>query len=207
MAKSQLTRVHVWKPAANPATARTLLLLHGTGADENDLLGLGRQLDPEANLLSPRGNVVTDGMARFFVRHDDGTFDVSSIVKAVKELREFLLIAQWEYGFDADSVWAVGFSNGASTAVALLQSSPDILQGIVAFAATTAMNLPSGDASLKGKKVFLANGLTDAYTPEAQTKAIMKQLTDAGADVTLMTHPGGHTIVMPHVQQVRKCLG
>lgn len=206
MAKSQLTRKHVWQPAADIREARTLLLLHGTGADENDLLGLGRQLDPSANLLSPRGNVVTDGMTRFFVRHEDGSFDLPSLTKAVRELREFLMIAQWEYGFDAKTVWAVGFSNGASTALALLQASPDDLQGVVAFAATISMDAPTGALSLAGKTVFLANGQTDDYTPELQTKAIIKQLSDAGAAVNLLTHPGGHTIVSPHVQQIRRML-
>jgi predicted esterase len=100
----------------------------------------------------------------------------------------------------------VGFSNGASTALALLQSFPDDLRGIVAFAATITMDAPTGAASLVGKTVFLANGLTDDYTPEVQTKAIMKQLADAGAVVTLFTHPGGHSIVMPHVQQIRNLL-
>ncbi|MFM7030525.1 MAG: hypothetical protein ACKOWK_05625, partial [Micrococcales bacterium] len=70
-----LARPHVWQPAANPGQARTLLLLHGMGADEHDLLALGRLLDPSANLLSPRGLVNNDGLNRFFLRFPDGSFD------------------------------------------------------------------------------------------------------------------------------------
>ncbi|MEN9715184.1 MAG: hypothetical protein RJA35_651, partial [Actinomycetota bacterium] len=85
---STTRRPHVWKPASDPAKARTLLLLHGTGADERDLLGLGKALDPEANLLSPRGLVVADGMSRFFLRYPDGRFDEAGIVSNANELAE-----------------------------------------------------------------------------------------------------------------------
>ena len=83
-----LSRPHVWQPSQNVATARTLLLLHGTGADERDLLGLGRLLDPDANLLSPRGLVRAFGMNRYFMRFDDGSFDEAAIKQNADELAD-----------------------------------------------------------------------------------------------------------------------
>jgi len=106
---NDLSRPHVWLPAEDPASARTLLLLHGSGADEHDLLSLGKLLDPHANLLSPRGLVRVDGANRFFMRNDDGTFVEEDIVKNSAELAEFLWAASGEYGFDANNVYAVGF--------------------------------------------------------------------------------------------------
>ena len=130
---NDVSRPHVWRPAAEPEKARTLLLLHGSGADEHDLLPLGKLLDPAANLLSPRGLVRVDGANRFFLRNDDGTFVEDDIVKNSAELAEFLWAASGEYGFDANNVYAVGFSNGANAAGALLLLQPDSVKGIVAW--------------------------------------------------------------------------
>lgn len=133
MANDDIARPHVWRPAGNPGEARTLLLLHGTGADEYDLLNLGKALDPHANLLSPRGMYLESGMNRFFERYPDGTFNEVSIAENTDELARFLAAAVSHYGFRADQVWAAGFSNGANAAAALLMLHPASLRGIVSF--------------------------------------------------------------------------
>jgi phospholipase/carboxylesterase len=200
-------RPHVWKPASDVANARTLLLLHGTGADERDLLGLGKALDPEANLLSPRGLVVADGMARFFLRYPDGRFDEAGIIANAAELAEFVAAAAFEYGFDDSKVWAVGFSNGANAAGSMLLLQPETLQGIVAFGTTKSFTAPPKRVpNLVGKRVFIANGKLDDYSPADKTDAMVREFRQYGAQVELMMHSGGHTISHEHVKQIAAVL-
>ena len=200
-------RPHIFKPAAEVATARTLLLLHGTGADERDLIGLGKSLDPKANLLSPRGLVVADGMSRFFLRYPDGRFDEPGIVSNANELAEFVSAAAFEYGFDLENVWAVGFSNGANASGSLLLLHPYLLQGIVAFGTTKSFTAPPKRIpDLRGKRVFIANGKLDEYSPSDKTDAMVKEFRQYGAAVDLLMHNGGHTISHEHVKQIAAAL-
>lgn len=201
---NDISRPHVWRPSAEPTSSRTLLLLHGSGADEHDLLPLGKLLDPTANLLSPRGLVRVDGANRFFLRNDDGTFVDAEIVKNSAELAEFLWAASGEYGFDANNVYAVGFSNGANAAGALLLLQPDSVQGIIAFGTTKSFeqtpfkNVPD----LTGKRVWIANGVQDHYSPAERTTAMIQEFESLGATVSLRMQPGGHTISPQHVREI-----
>lgn len=201
-----LSRPHVWRPSSNSATSKTLLLLHGTGADEHDLLSLGKALDPSANLLSPRGLVVESSMSRFFLRYPDGRFDEAGIVLAVDELADFIAVAAEEYGFDAKKVFAVGFSNGANAAGALLLLHPESIAGIAAFGTTKSFLESRSVANLAGKKVWIANGATDEYSPADRTADMVSEFKSLGAEVQLMMHPGGHEIVMKHIQQIHRNL-
>ena len=201
---NDVSRPHVWRPATDPATARTLLLLHGSGADEHDLLPLGKLLDPNANLLSPRGLVRVDGANRFFLRNDDGTFVEGDIVKNSAELAEFLWSASGEYGFDAGNVYAVGFSNGANAAGALLLLQPDSVAGIVAFGTTKSFERTPFKRvpDLTGKRVWIANGVQDHYSPAVRTAAMVEEFESLGASVSLRMQPGGHTISPQHVREI-----
>lgn len=201
-----LSRPHVWRPSSNSATSKTLLLLHGTGADEHDLLSLGKALDPSANLLSPRGLVVESSMSRFFLRYPDGRFDEAGIVLAVDELADFIAVAAEEYGFDSKKVFAVGFSNGANAAGALLLLHPESVAGIAAFGTTKSFLEPRSVANLAGKKVWIANGASDEYSPADRTADMVSEFKSLGAEVQLMMHPGGHEIVMKHIQQIHRNL-
>ncbi len=201
-----LSRPHVWRPSANSATSKTLLLLHGTGADEHDLLSLGKALDPSANLLSPRGLVVESSMSRFFLRYPDGRFDEAGIVRAVDELADFIAVAAEEYGFDAKKVFAVGFSNGANAAGALLLLHPESVAGIAAFGTTKSFVESRSDVNLAGKRVWIANGESDEYSPADRTAAMVSEFKSLGAEVQLMMHPGGHEIAMKHIQQIHRYL-
>lgn len=200
-------RPHVWKPAADVATARTILLLHGTGADERDLLGLGKALDPDANLLSPRGLVVADGMSRFFLRYPDGRFDEAGIIANANELAEFVASAAFEYGFDENKVWAVGFSNGANAAGSILLLHPQTLQGVVAFGTTKSfVKPPKRIPNLSGKKLFIANGKMDEYSPADKTDEMVREFRQFGATVELLMHNSGHNISHEHVKQIAAAL-
>ncbi|MFM6967135.1 MAG: alpha/beta hydrolase [Rhodoluna sp.] len=198
------SRPHVWRPAVDSASARTLLLLHGSGADEHDLLSLGMLLDPTANLLSPRGLVRVDGANRFFLRHDDGTFVDEDIVRNSAELAEFLWSASGEYGFDANNVYAAGFSNGANAAGALLLLQPDSVQGIIAFGTTKSFERTPFKKipDLSRKRVWIANGQLDHYSPVERTEAMISEFESLGASVSLRMHAGGHTISPQHVREI-----
>jgi phospholipase/carboxylesterase len=203
---SELTRPHVFEPGADIRSGRTLLLLHGTGADEFDLLNLGKAIDPTANILSPRGLVDENGMNRFFIRFPDGSFDENSIKENVDELAAFIRKASVHYGFNLEKVVAVGFSNGANTAGALLQLHPDTVSVVVAFGTTKAFETSPSSPDLRGKKVFIANGEMDGYSPPAKTTQMIAEFEGFGAEVTLMMHPGGHQISSEHVQAISKAL-
>jgi predicted esterase len=197
-----ISRAHVW---INKDSENTLLLLHGTGADEHDLLQLGEMISPESNLLSPRGLVNENGMNRFFERTPQGEFVQESVIQAVADLQEFLDQAAAEYGFNQNNLSACGFSNGANTALALLVTSPQRIQTVIAFGSTKPLNA-SVVNDLSGKQVFIANGEKDPYAPVSVTEAFVEELKAAGAEVELLTHPGGHQIYPAHIQQIHRDL-
>jgi len=196
--KQKLSRPHVWLP--QQGASRTLLLLHGSGADEHDLLSLGREIDPRANILSPRGAVSQQGMTRFFEYQPDFTPSKESLLQEVGKLADFLELASTRYDFRLESVVTVGFSNGSHAGGALLLLRPDLMEALVAFGTTQVLAEFAQEPDLRGKRVFIANGEQDHYSPEARTVAMIAQLEGFGAEVTLLMHPGGHQISEDHVR-------
>src|SRR5438874_6770912 len=124
--------IHEFVPGSSE---RTLLLLHGTGANERDLIPLGRELDPKASLLSPRGKILENGMPRFFRRLAEGVFDLEDLKYRTNELADFVAAAGEHYGFTSDNVVAVGYSNGANIAASMLLVRPEILRATILFRA------------------------------------------------------------------------
>jgi phospholipase/carboxylesterase len=196
--KQKLSRPHVWLP--QQGATRTLLLLHGSGADEHDLLSLGREIDPRANILSPRGAVSQQGMTRFFEYEADFTPSRESLLQEVGKLADFLELASARYEFPLESVVTVGFSNGSHAGGALLLLRPDLMQTLVAFGTTQVLAELDVEPDLRGKQVFIANGEQDHYSPEVKTVTMIAQLEGYGAEVTLLMHPGGHQISGDHVR-------
>jgi phospholipase/carboxylesterase len=196
--------VHRFVPAGEPE-APTLLLLHGTGGDENDLLPVGRMLDERAALLSPRGKVLEHGMPRFFRRLSEGVFDREDLVNRTHELAEFVERASSEYGFDSESTFAVGFSNGANIVASLLLLHPDLLAGAILLRAMVPFE-PETPPDLSETPVYLAAGHTDQIVPAENTERLAQLLREAGAEVTLDWQPGGHGIGRAEIEGARDWL-
>lgn len=186
--------VHVFKPAQS-AGAPTLLLLHGTGGDEQDMLPLGG-LASGAALLSPRGQVLENGMPRFFRRLSEGVFDVEDVQRRAGELAGFVAAAAAHYRFDPARVIAMGFSNGANIASATLLLHPGVLAGAILFRAMVPLVPdPRSDAPLAGTRVLISNGRIDPIVAPAETERLARLLQAAGADVEVHWQPAGHQLM------------
>ena len=171
----------------------TLLLLHGTGGNQDDLLDLGRMLLPQAARLSPRGRVLENSMPRFFRRLAEGVFDIPDLLARTYELADFVLAASKRYHFDPQRVIAVGFSNGANIAASLLLLRPEVLAGAVLFHPMmpfTPENLPD----IARKPVFISAGRMDPIVPMSLTEQLAALLQESNGDVTIHWHNGGHAI-------------
>ncbi|TGE00250.1 alpha/beta hydrolase [Methylobacterium nonmethylotrophicum] len=179
---------HRFEPAADEA-AVPLLLLHGTGGDESDLLPLGRALAPGAALLSPRGQVLEGGAPRFFRRLAEGVFDEADLVRRAGDLAGFVGEARAAYGIAAPL--AVGFSNGANIAAAVMLLHPGVLAGAVLLRAMVPLADPP-PTRLSGEPVLILSGRMDPIVPAENAARLAGQLTKAGASVTHEVLPAGH---------------
>jgi phospholipase/carboxylesterase len=198
-AATQLGFEHVYERGEGPWT---LLLLHGTGGDEHDLVGLGRQLAPGAALLSPRGKVLENGMPRFFRRLAVGQLDIPDLLARTDELTEFVSAAAAAYERDPQRVVAVGFSNGANIAASLLLRRPGILRGAALLRAMLPYE-PERSPDLTGTDVLIAAGESDPYSPEDQVRRLAEILTGAGASVTTTVEPGaGHVLTQNDLRRL-----
>ena len=175
------------------AGSTTLLLLHGTGGDETDLLPLGRALLSGAGILSPRGKVLEGGAPRFFRRLAEGIFDQEDLAVRTEELGDFIIAATRTYELEPDGVVAVGFSNGANIAASLLLRRPGVLRGAVLLSPSMPFT-PDTLPDLKGTAVFIGAGRDDPIVPAEHTERLAELLRSAGADVVLHWEVGGHAV-------------
>jgi phospholipase/carboxylesterase len=199
-----LDRPHVFLPAEQGAAGAPLLLLHGTGGNEHDLLPLRDRLSPGAAVLSVRGTVLEGGMPRFFRRLREGVFDEDDLRRQAEDLADFVVTASSAYGIEERSLVAVGFSNGANIASALLLQRPGVLAAAVLLAAMVPFANPP-QADLTGTLVVIANGEQDPMIPAAMTQRLAAQLRERAAEVVELPHPAGHQIhpgVLPQISQL-----
>jgi predicted esterase len=177
----------------------TLLLLHGTGGDEGDLLDLGRELSPGAALLSPRGRVLENGMPRFFRRLAEGIFDINDLTDQTHALARFVKDASMTYGFRPDRVVAVGYSNGANIAGSTLILRPETLAGAVLIRPMVPF-VPDKMPQLSGKPILILAGARDSLVPKEETERLAELLRQAGAGVTLSWADATHAITSEEVR-------
>jgi phospholipase/carboxylesterase len=202
-AETGLDRAHVFQPAEEDAAGPPLLLLHGTGGNEYDLLPLRDHLSPGAAVLSVRGTVLENGMPRFFRRISEGVFDEDDLRRRADDLAEFVVTASAAYGIEERSLVAVGFSNGANIASAMLLQRPELLAGAVLLAAMIPYAEPPA-ADLTGAVVIISNGDRDPMIKSGVTQQLADQLRKRGAEVIELPHPGGHQIYPAALPEIRR---
>jgi predicted esterase len=195
---------HRFEPGETLA-APTLLLLHGTGGDETDLLGVGRAIAPKANLLSPRGRVTEQGMPRFFRRFGEGIFDEEDIKFRAGELVGFIAAAAVHYGFDAQRVIAFGYSNGANIAGATLLLHPPALAGAILIRPMVPL-VPMQSPDLHGKEILIQSGTADPMGSVSEIERLVTLLGKTGAQITIKQHHAGHGLTHDDLTESQKWL-
>jgi len=190
--------VHRFEPGR--ADLPPLLLLHGTGGNEHDLVPLGQAVAPGAALLSPRGRVSENGMPRFFRRFAEGRFDEEDVVRQANALADFVSTARERYGL-AKPV-ALGFSNGANIAAAVLLLRPEAMAGAILLRAMPPLAAPP-PADLTGVPVLIASGRADPIIPAADAARLADELRSRGASVDQQVFPTGHGLTQQDVRVSR----
>ena len=194
--------IHRWIPGSDDV----LLLLHGTGGSENDLLPIGAELMPGASILSPRGNVLEGPMPRFFRRLSEGVFDLEDLALRTRQLADFIRAASDTYEFDLAHLVAVGFSNGANIAASVLLTEPPLMRRAVLFRAMVPFE-PGTTPKLAGNRVYIGAGRADPLIPREGTERLAAILRKAGAEVTLDWQPAGHNLTRSDLVEARRWLG
>jgi len=197
--KAELDFVYEFVPGSSK---RTLLLLHGTGGSEHDLIPLGRELDPTAALLSPRGKVLEDGMPRFFRRLAEGIFDEEDLQKRTHQLADFVGAAAQDYEFAADEIVAVGYSNGANIAASLLLLRPETIHAAILFRAMVPL-VPEKLPDLSLVRVWIGAGNQDPIVSTSETQRLVELLRSARADVTIRFVNAGHGLTDGEIEIAR----
>jgi len=182
---------HIFQPGTDPAAA-PLLLLHGTGGNEHDLLPLARNLAPGAAILSPRGDVSEHGALRFFARLAEGVFDPAEVTRRTHALADFIAAASAHYGLDPTRLTAIGFSNGANIAATILQLRPAALGAALLLRPMVVLDQAAATASLAGKRVLLLNGDADPIVPLDHPPRLAALLRAGGAEVTQQMVKASH---------------
>ena len=195
--------IHEFVPGSSN---RTLLLLHGTGGNEHDLIPLGHELDPNAALLGPRGKVLENGMPRFFRRLAEGVFDLEDLKYRTNELADFVTAAAQHYGFATDQLVAVGYSNGANIAASMLLLRPEIMHRAILFRVMVPL-IPDTLPDLSSGRVWIGAGDQDPIVAASETKRLAELLRRAGADVTIRFANAGHGLTNDDLEAARHWLG
>lgn len=202
---AHLTYHHVYEAGSSPS-APPLLLLHGTGGTEHDLLRLGRTISPGSALLSPRGDVSEGGALRFFARLAEGRFDPAEVTRRTHALADFVAAASMEYKFDPARLIALGFSNGANIAATMLLLRPEVLGGGILFRSMVVLDQAAAPGTLAGKRVLLTNGTTDPIVPLDHPQRLAALLRAGGAEVKVEPLPASHQLTPQDVAAAQSFL-
>lgn len=191
--------IHRFVPAEDPSSGETLVVLHGTGGNENDLIGIGQAIAPGAAILSPRGNVLENGAPRFFRRLAEGVFDPKEVRSRAEELGRFIRAAVATYRLDASRVFALGYSNGANVASTAMLVEPGVFQAAILFRPMLVYE-PTERNDLDGSAVLISAGRMDPIVPTASVERLVELFESAHADVTLKWQLAGHGLVPSEVR-------
>lgn len=195
---------HIFQKGENPH-APTLLLLHGTGGTEHDLIDIGKKISPQSTILSVRGNVLENGMPRFFRRLSEGVFDEADLMFRTEQLKQFIDDSSETYDFDRENVVAIGYSNGANIAASLLFHYEKSLKGAILFhpmVPRRGIELPN----LQGTHVFIGAGTNDPLCPATESEDLYELLQGAGANVHIHWEQQGHQLTLGEVEAAAQWL-
>ncbi|HEX6294921.1 MAG TPA: alpha/beta hydrolase [Nitrososphaeraceae archaeon] len=181
----------------------TLVLLHGTGGNEEDLIFLGKEIEPNASILSPRGKVLENGMPRFFRRLAEGVFDIEDLKFRTLELADFIQKCSLHYKFDLNQTIAVGFSNGANIATSILLLRHNILQGAILFRAMIPL-VPNPLPDLSTKKILLSAGVNDPIVSRTETENLFKLFQKTNANIMVKWLDSSHNLIQEDILVARK---
>ncbi len=197
--------IHRFVPAEDSASGKTLIVLHGTGGDENDLIGIGQAIAPGAAILSPRGNVSEKGAPRFFKRLAEGVFDPKEVHTRAEELGRFVHAAIARYDLDASRIYALGYSNGANIASTVMFVEPGLFQGAILFRPMLVFE-PEQGSDLSGSSVFISAGRMDPIVPVISVERLVELFETAHAEVTLKWQLAGHNLAPSEVREAAEWL-
>ena len=200
MTEKDLGFVHRFVPAEDSASGETLVVLHGTGGNENDLIGIGQAVAPGAAVLSPRGNVLENGAPRFFKRLAEGVFDPKEVRSRGEELTRFIRAAIISYQLDASRIHALGYSNGANIASTVMFIEPGLLQSAVLLRPMLVYE-PEQRNDLSGSAVFISAGRMDPIVPASSVERLVELFEASRAEVTLKWQLTGHSLVPSEVRE------
>lgn len=206
--KNQLGFVHKFIPSegSKDKNSLTLLLLHGTGGDETDLIPIARMLEiTNASILSPRGKVIENGMPRYFRRLAEGIFDIEDLKFRTNELADFVQNASRTYALDLNRIVAIGYSNGANIAASTLLLRPEILSNAILFRPMIPL-VPNTLPNLSSRRVLISAGLHDPIVANYQTKDLFDLLEKVGAEVSIQWQNSGHELTQRDIVAARKWL-
>jgi phospholipase/carboxylesterase len=192
--------IHRFMPAEDEASAETLVVLHGTGGDENDLIGIGQAIAPGAAILSPRGNVLENGVPRFFKRLAEGVFDPKEVRSRAEELARFIRAAISRYGLNPERTFALGYSNGANVASTMMFIEPTLLRGAILFRPMLVFE-PEERPDLSGAGVFISAGRMDPIVPTKSVEQLVTLFEASRAEVALKWQLAGHNLVPSEVRE------
>ena len=208
---SKLGTIHRFIPGSGSSAKKNdnglpvLLLLHGTGGNEDDLIPVGKMLCPDCALLSPRGKVTENGMPRFFRRLAEGIFDIVDLKYRTHELADFIKSASRHYGFDPNEIIAVGFSNGANIATSMLLLRPEVISGAVLFRAMVPFE-PERLPDLSNKHILLSEGTHDPIVSKYEAERLFEIFKKSGSKITLKWQYSGHNLTEDDISVTKEWL-
>jgi predicted esterase len=202
---NKLGFIHNYVPSKESTNQNTLLLLHGTGGNENDLIPIGKMISPRAALLSPRGKVLENGMSRFFRRSAEGVFDQVDLRFRTDDLADFIKEASREYEFNLSRLAAVGYSNGANIAASLMLRHPGLIKWAALFHPMIPF-VPDTLPELSNVKILITAGKNDPIVSKEQTENLKTLFQDCGAFVNLFWQERGHSLVEEEINEANRFL-
>jgi predicted esterase len=192
--------IHKFVPASDPQSRETLVVLHGTGGDENDLVSIGQAIAPGAAILSPRGNVLENGAPRFFKRLGEGVFDPKEVRSRAEELARFVRAATVTYRLDSARIFALGYSNGANVASTVMLVEPGVFVGAILLRPMLVYE-PTEKKDLSGSAVLIAAGRMDPIVPVESVERLVELLQSSHAEVAVKWQLAGHNLLPSEVRE------